>query len=199
MTATRIIAGVDEAGRGPLAGPVVAAAVILNDSVLSSEVKDSKKLSQSRRDVLYEKIYLQATAVGVGMANVAEIDSLNILHATMLAMRRAVENLDCSPGLVLCDGNRCPEIPFPCEAIVGGDDKVPAISAASIIAKVTRDRIMMRMHDKFPQYRFDLHKGYPTKLHREALMAFGAIAEHRQSFAPVKSAIASRRQQNDQG
>ncbi len=183
-------AGVDEAGRGPLAGPVVAAAVIFRDNETSLFVRDSKKLSESRREELYEKIHLEASGVAVGMASVDEIDELNILKASMLAMRRAVMALNPIPSLVLCDGNRCPELPMPCDAIVGGDDKVASISAASIIAKVTRDRLMLQLHEHFPMYRFDLHKGYPTKVHREALMTYGPTKEHRRTFRPVKQALA---------
>lgn len=187
---TNIVAGVDEAGRGPLAGPVVAAAVILKDGQISLRVQDSKKLSAQRREILYEEIYANSSSIGVGLADVNEIDRLNILHASMLAMKRAIENLSELPDLVLCDGNRCPDVACNTEAIIKGDSKVPAISAASIIAKVTRDRMMMQMHEKYPAYRFDLHKGYPTKLHKDALLAYGATPDHRRSFAPVRAVIA---------
>lgn len=190
MDSRLTVAGVDEAGRGPLAGPVVAAAVVFRDNETSLFVRDSKKLSASHREELYEKIHLEASGVAVGMASVDEIDELNILKASMLAMRRAVMALNPIPSLVLCDGNRCPELPLACEAIVGGDDKVASISAASIIAKVTRDRLMLQLHEQFPMYRFDLHKGYPTKVHREALMTYGPIKEHRRTFRPVKEALA---------
>lgn len=184
-----LTAGVDEAGRGPLAGPVVAAAVILDTTQVPLAVKDSKKLSESRREELYEKIYTHAVAVGVGSASVDEIDSLNILNASLLAMRRAILKLEPAPQRVLVDGNRCPEVSIDCEAIIGGDDKVLSISAASIIAKVTRDRIMITLHDQYPEYGFGQHKGYPTKIHREALMTHGPIDAHRRSFGPVKLAI----------
>lgn len=190
MSSGMLTAGVDEAGRGPLAGPVVAAAVIFDENETQLLVKDSKKLSESRREELYEKIHLEALGVAIGIASVGEIDELNILKASMLAMRRAVLALNPMPSLVLCDGNRCPDLPMACQAIVGGDDKVASISAASIIAKVTRDRLMLQLHEQFPMYRFDLHKGYPTKFHREALMTYGAIREHRRTFRPVKQALA---------
>ena len=191
MSKSKHIAGVDEAGRGPLAGPVVAAAVVFDGNHTVLPVKDSKKLNESQREDLYEKIRAEAFDVALGSASVAEIDGLNILNASMLAMRRAVNSLRPSPALVLCDGNRCPDLAMECQAIVGGDDKIDAISAASIIAKVSRDRIMLRLHEQFPQYRFDQHKGYPTKFHREALMIYGPTEEHRQSFRPVKQAIAA--------
>lgn len=191
MSSDTLSAGVDEAGRGPLAGPVVAAAVIFSGGDTQLLVKDSKKLSESRREEMYEKIYDEALTVGIGTASVKEIDDLNILNASMLAMRRAVSVLNPQPLLVLCDGNRCPDVPMACQAIVGGDDKVASISAASIIAKVTRDRIMIGLHEQFPQYRFDLHKGYPTKVHRDALMTYGATEEHRRTFRPVKQAMAA--------
>lgn len=187
---TQVIAGVDEAGRGPLAGPVVAAAVVLTDRSLADKVADSKKLSESRREELFFQITALADAVGIGIVEAPEIDRLNILQATMRAMEIAVSKLSLQPSKVLVDGNRCPNCPCPTEAIVAGDTKVPEISAASIIAKVTRDRIMVQLHEEFPAYGFDEHKGYPTKRHREALMAFGPMAEHRRSFAPVKRALA---------
>lgn len=183
------IAGVDEAGRGPLAGPVVAAAVILPEDYDIQYLRDSKTLSEKRREEVFQEIQSSAVAVGVGQASIAEIDEINILHASMLAMKRAVNNLSVRPGEVLCDGNRCPDLDIQCSAIVKGDAKVPCISAASIIAKVTRDRIMRELHAHHPEYGFDRHKGYPTELHRIALEKFGPIAEHRRSFAPVRQCL----------
>ncbi|MGR8947152.1 MAG: ribonuclease HII [Gammaproteobacteria bacterium] len=183
------IAGVDEAGRGPLAGPVVAAAVILSDRGLRDEVADSKKLTGKQRDSLFDKINESAQSVGVGIVSPEEIDRLNILQATMLAMRHAVNDLSISPHEVWIDGNRCPELVVPAKAIVGGDNLIPEISAASIIAKVTRDRIMLNLHRTFPQYGFDSHKGYPTKQHREALRVHGVSSVHRRSFKPVRDCI----------
>ena len=189
------IAGVDEAGRGPLAGPVVAAAVILPEDYDIQYLKDSKTLSEKRREEVFREIQSSAVAVGVGQASTAEIDEINILHASMLAMKRAVNNLSVRPGEVLCDGNRCPDLDIQCLAIVKGDAKVPCISAASIIAKVTRDRIMRELHAHHPEYGFDRHKGYPTELHRIALEKFGPIAEHRRSFAPVRQCLNKRDRQ----
>ena len=186
-----IIAGVDEAGRGPLAGPVVAAAVILNNADVAAHVADSKKLNARQREHLYEDIYAQAAAIGIGVVEAKQIDRLNILHATMLAMKIAIDELKILPTLVLVDGNRCPDCRWPVEAIVGGDDRVAEISAASIVAKVRRDRMMVKLHESYPQYGFDVHKGYPTKQHREALMAYGPIDEHRKTFAPVKKALSA--------
>jgi ribonuclease HII len=189
------IAGVDEAGRGPLAGPVVAAAVILPEDYDIQYLRDSKTLSEKRREEVFREIQSSAVAVGVGQASTAEIDEINILHASMLAMKRAVNNLSVRPGEVLCDGNRCPDLDIQCSAIVKGDAKVPCISAASIIAKVTRDRIMRELHAHHPEYGFDRHKGYPTELHRIALEKFGPIAEHRRSFAPVRQCLNKRDRQ----
>jgi ribonuclease HII len=183
------IAGVDEAGRGPLAGPVVAAAVILPEDYDIQYLRDSKTLSEKRREEVFREIQSSAVAVGVGQASTVEIDEINILHASMLAMKRAVNNLSVRPGEVLCDGNRCPDLDIQCSAIVKGDAKIPCISAASIIAKVTRDRIMRELHAHHPEYGFDRHKGYPTELHRIALEKFGPIAEHRRSFAPVRQCL----------
>ncbi len=187
------VAGVDEAGRGPLAGPVVAAAVILDPARAVEGLRDSKKMTGRQRDAAFEILHRDAIAIGVGQADCREIDELNILHATMLAMRRAVEALGCQPASVLVDGNHCPELSIPVDAVIGGDGTVPSISAASIIAKVTRDRIMLEMHDRYPHYGFDQHKGYPTKVHRLALRVHGPTAEHRQSFAPVRESLRSLR------
>lgn len=182
-----LVAGVDEVGRGPLAGDVVAAAVILPAAHTLKGLTDSKKLSEKQRDVLFEPICQQAVAVSIGRASVAEIDRLNILHATMLAMSRAVKGLTMTPGFCFVDGNRIPDgLPCPAEAVVKGDSKVASISAASIVAKVTRDREMMALHDRYPHYGFDRHKGYGTKLHLEALKQYGVLPVHRQTFAPVK-------------
>lgn len=184
-----LTAGVDEAGRGPLAGCVVAAAVILDDANPIKGLTDSKKLTALKRDELYDEIRAKALCVGVGEASVDEIDSLNILQATMLAMQRAVANLRLKPSMVLVDGNRIPKLDILAEAIVQGDAKVKAISAASIIAKVTRDRQCQALHAAYPQYGFDSHKGYGTAVHMAALKAHGATPEHRKSFAPVRDAL----------
>ena len=178
-------AGVDEAGRGPLAGPVVAAAVILDDSKRILGLADSKVLTPLQRDKLYDKIREKALCCSVGSASVQEIEELNIFHATMLAMRRAVEGLRLKPAKVLVDGNRLPKLDILSEAIVDGDAKVRAISAASIIAKVTRDRLLVELHEQFPQYGFAAHKGYSTPEHLEALRLHGACMHHRRHFAPV--------------
>lgn len=185
-----LIAGVDEAGRGPLAGPVVAAAVILDDSQPIAGLADSKVLSALRRERLYDEIRAKALCCSIGEADVAEIERLNILQATMLAMQRAVEGLRLKPAKVLVDGNRLPRLEVLCEAIVGGDAKVAAISAASIIAKVHRDRWCDALHAQFPQYGFDRHKGYGTAEHLEALRVHGPCPEHRRSFAPVAALLA---------
>jgi ribonuclease HII len=183
-----LVAGVDEAGRGPLAGPVVAAAVILDDLQPIVGLDDSKKLSPKRREALYEQIRGRALACCIAQASVEEIDRLNILHATMLAMKRAVEGLRLKPARVLVDGNRVPVLRIPAEAIVGGDAKVQAISAASILAKVYRDRLCLQLHEAWPHYAFDVHKGYPTALHLAALAQHGPCPEHRRSYAPVRLA-----------
>lgn len=180
-----LTAGVDEAGRGPLAGPVVAAAVILDDTKRIRGLADSKTLTALQRDKLYDQIRDKALCCSVGEASVEEIDELNIFHATMLAMRRAVEGLRLKPARVLVDGNRLPRLEVYCEAIVEGDAKIKAISAASIIAKVHRDRILVRLHEEFPQYGFASHKGYSTPEHLEALRAHGACRYHRKGFSPV--------------
>jgi ribonuclease HII len=184
-----LMAGVDEAGRGPLAGPVVAAAVILDDLNPIKGLADSKTLTAARREKLYDEIRAKALCCSIAEASVAEIDDINILQATMLAMRRAVEGLRLKPVKVLVDGNRIPTLDVLAEAIVKGDSKVQAISAASILAKVTRDRWCAELHEKFPQYGFDKHKGYGTAQHLAALAAFGACPEHRKTFAPVTQVL----------
>ena len=188
------VCGVDEAGRGPLAGAVVAGAVVLDPENPIAGLKDSKKLSVTRRELLFEQIQLKAKAWGIGEASPAEIDEINILQATMLAMRRAIEDLTTRlggwPDKALIDGNRCPELPISAEAIVKGDTKEPAISAASILAKVTRDRQMMALHELHPQYGFAQHMGYPTEAHFAALKEFGACDQHRRSFSPVRNVLA---------
>lgn len=188
--AGEIVCGVDEAGRGPLAGPVFAAAVILDPARPIDGLRDSKKLSEARRDALAAQIKSRALAWSIAQCSEAEIDELNILHAAMLAMRRAVEGLDIVPTLALIDGNRCPLLSMRAEPVVGGDDKVEAISAASILAKTARDAALMVLHRQYPQYAFDRHKGYPTALHLELLRTHGASPVHRQSFAPVRALIA---------
>lgn len=187
--AADLTCGVDEVGRGPLAGPVVTAAVILDPSRPIKGLADSKKLTALRREALYEEIVERSLAFCIAEASVAEIDSLNILHATMLAMQRAVNGLSRVPALALIDGNRCPVLPMRAEAVIKGDDKVPAISAASILAKVTRDRQLAALHEEFPQYGFDEHVGYGTPRHLEALRTHGPSPHHRQSFAPVREAF----------
>jgi ribonuclease HII len=189
------VCGVDEAGRGPLVGAVVAGAVVLDPNNPIVGLKDSKKLTPARRDFLYEQIMEKAKAWGVGEASPREIDDINILQATMLAMRRAIEDLvnrlGAWPDKALIDGNRCPELPIAAEAIIKGDAKEPAISAASIIAKVTRDRQMQILHEQHPQYGFAQHMGYPTEAHFAALKQYGACAEHRRSFSPVRKVLES--------
>ena len=186
-----LIAGVDEAGRGPLAGPVVAAAVILDDANPIAGLADSKVLTALRRERLYDEIRAKALCCSIGEADVAEIERLNILQATLLAMQRAVEGLRLKPAKVLVDGNRLPRLEVLCEAIVGGDAKVAAISAASIIAKVHRDHWCDALHTQFPQYGFDRHKGYGTAEHLEALRVHGPCPEHRRGFAPVAAVLAA--------
>lgn len=180
------LCGVDEAGRGPLAGPVVAAAVMLDPARRIDGLRDSKKLSAAARERLAEVIRREAVAWCVAEASVAEIDTLNILQATMLAMRRAVDGLGRAPDDVWVDGNRCPEWAWRSQAVVKGDDKVAAIAAASILAKTERDRFMRGLHDEFPQYGFARHMGYGTAAHLDALKAHGACPQHRRSFGPVK-------------
>lgn len=183
------IAGVDEVGRGPLVGAVVTAAVILDPARPIVGLADSKKLSAKRREALYHEIKEKALAWSLGRAEPDEIDSLNILHATMLAMQRAVAGLSVTPNYVLIDGNRCPVLPMPSQAVVKGDSRVPEISAASILAKVTRDREMEALDLLFPHYGFAKHKGYPTAFHLEKLAMHGATHHHRRSFAPVKRVL----------
>lgn len=185
-----LVAGVDEAGRGPLAGPVVAAAVILNDRSPIKGLADSKQLTALRRDRLYDEIRAKALCCSIAQASVEEIDQLNILQATMLAMRRAVLGLRLKPTKVLVDGNRLPALDVLAEAIVSGDALVPCISAASILAKVTRDRMLCELHLQHPEYGFDRHKGYGTAEHLRALQAHGALPMHRRSFAPVARVLA---------
>ncbi len=184
-----LMAGVDEAGRGPLAGPVVAAAVILDELQPIRGLNDSKKLSARTRDRLFDEIRARALCFCIAEASVEEIDRLNILQATLLAMRRAVDGLRLRPQRVLVDGNRLPVLPMPAEAIVQGDAKVQAISAASILAKVHRDRLCIALHECHPQYGFDGHKGYPTAAHLAALREHGACEAHRRSFAPVRAVL----------
>lgn len=184
-----LIAGVDEAGRGPLAGPVVAAAVILDDLNPIKGLADSKKLTALKRDKLYDEIRAKALCCSIAEASVEEIDALNILQATMLAMRRAVEGLRLKPHKVLVDGNRLPVLDVLAEAIVKGDSKVQAISAASILAKVTRDRWCEQIDHDYPEYGFAKHKGYGTEAHMQALKTHGATPWHRKSFAPVAEVL----------
>ena len=185
----RLIAGVDEVGRGPLVGAVVTAAVILDPAQPIAGLADSKKLSEKRRLALYDEIREKALAWSLGRAEPEEIDRLNILHATMLAMQRAVAALTVIPDYVLIDGNRCPKLPMPSMSVVKGDSLVAEISAASIIAKVTRDREMAELDAVFPQYGFAQHKGYPTAQHLAMLTEHGATPHHRRSFAPVRNAL----------
>ena len=183
------IAGVDEVGRGPLVGAVVTAAVILDPANPIVGLADSKKLTEKRREALYSEIKEKALAWSLGRAEPHEIDELNILHATLLAMQRAVAGLSLTPDMVLIDGNRCPKLPMASQAVVKGDSKVAEISAASILAKVTRDREMVELDRQFPEYGFAKHKGYPTPVHLESLLRLGATSHHRRSFAPVKRAL----------
>ncbi|MFZ4791928.1 MAG: ribonuclease HII [Candidatus Competibacteraceae bacterium] len=189
MTDASLIAGVDEAGRGPLAGPVVAAAVILDPARPIAGLADSKTLSAAQRDRLAAEIREKALAWALGRAEATEIDHINILQATLLAMQRAVAGLSIAPAKVLVDGNRCPALVCPCQAIVRGDASVPAISAASILAKTARDSELCQLHHRYPHYGFARHKGYPTVAHREALRRYGPCPEHRRSFAPVAAAL----------
>lgn len=182
------IAGVDEAGRGPLAGPVVAAAVILDPRHPVRGLADSKQLSALRREALAALIGERALAWGIGVADVAEIDRLNILQATFLAMRRALQDLGTDPVLVRIDGNRAPGLPWPTQTVIGGDRLDRAISAASILAKVHRDALMLQLHERWPHYGFDRHKGYPTRAHLAALAENGPCPAHRRSFRPVSQA-----------
>ena len=187
-----LVAGVDEAGRGPLAGPVVAAAVILDDHKPIRGLADSKKLTALRREKLFDEIRAKALCCSIAEATVEEIDRLNILQATMLAMQRAVKGLRLKPAKVLVDGNRLPVLDVVAEAIVSGDALVPSISAASILAKVTRDRMLEEMHAQHPGYGFDRHKGYGTAQHLAALRELGPLPVHRRSFAPVAQLLSER-------
>jgi ribonuclease HII len=186
------VAGVDEAGRGPLAGPVVAAAVILHPDRPVDGLQDSKRLSAARREALYDQICDRAMAWSTGSASVEEIDRLNILQATMLAMQRAVTGLEPAAEHALIDGNRCPDLGCPVRAIVRGDSLVAAISAASILAKVTRDRQMLALDENYPGYGFASHKGYPSKAHLDALERLGVLPVHRRTFAPVRRILQGR-------
>ncbi|HLL18127.1 MAG TPA: ribonuclease HII [Rubrivivax sp.] len=187
-----LVAGVDEAGRGPLAGPVYAAAVILDDTKPIRGLADSKVLTEQRREELYARIRDRALCCSVASASVEEIDALNILQATMLAMRRAVDGLRLSPQRVVVDGNRLPVLPMMAAAVIDGDALVSAISAASILAKVERDRLCHQLHEQHPNYNFAAHKGYSTPEHLAALVRHGPCAIHRRSFAPVREAWAGR-------
>ncbi len=178
----KFICGVDEAGRGPLCGPVAAAAVILPEGVVIEGINDSKKLTEKKREQLYDVITEKALAWSVGLASPAEIDELNILQATFLAMRRAVEGLKTVPDYILVDGNRDPKLGIPTATVVKGDAKVACIAAASILAKVTRDRLLEQMDEAYPEYGFAKHKGYPTKAHYAAIAKHGILPEHRRSF-----------------
>jgi ribonuclease HII len=190
MTSPALVeAGVDEAGRGPLAGPVVVAAVILPASYDLASLDDSKRLTAIKRERLTPQIEAQAVAYAVEFVEVDEIDRVNILQATLNGMRRAVENLDPRPQRALIDGNRAPDLSCEVETIIGGDRLVASISAASVLAKVYRDRLMLSMHELYPEYGFDRHKGYPTAMHLERLRQFGPCSIHRRSFAPVRKAI----------
>ncbi|MDI9245112.1 ribonuclease HII [Marinobacter sp. CHS3-4] len=185
-----LLAGVDEVGRGPLVGAVVTAAVILDAARPIAGLADSKKLSEKRREALYEDIIQNAAAWCIGRCEAEEIDQLNIYQATMLAMKRAVDGLHLAPEYVLVDGNRCPDWHWPSEPVIKGDSRVTAISAASILAKVTRDREMKSLHEQFPEYGFAGHKGYPTPVHLEALRQHGALSsQHRRSFRPVQEVV----------
>jgi len=183
------VVGVDEVGRGPLIGDVVAAAVILDPDHPIEGLADSKALSEKKRERLYHEIKDKALAWCIASASPAEIDELNILHASMLAMQRAVEGLSLAPDYALVDGNRCPSLSCPAEPVIKGDAKVAEISAASILAKVERDRQMLELHEQHPEYGFDSHKGYPTRQHFEALERLGVLPQHRRSFRPVRERL----------
>ena len=187
-----LVAGVDEVGRGPLCGAVVTAAVILDPRRPILGLNDSKKLTEARRELLYDEICEKALAWCIARAEVEEIDRLNILHATMLAMQRAVQGLSITPKLALIDGNRCPQLDVPSAPVIQGDAKVPAIAAASILAKVSRDREMSAFELIYPGYGMGGHKGYPTPVHLEALARLGPTPIHRRSFAPVRAAWQAR-------
>ena len=185
----RLVCGVDEAGRGPLAGPVYAAAVILDPAAHIAGLADSKVLSAPRREELAAQIRRHALAWAIASASVAEIDAINILQASLLAMRRAIEQLSVAPSEVLVDGNQCPMIGYPVTAIIRGDSKIPAISAASILAKTARDAEMLRLHHLYPVYGLDRHKGYPTAAHLAALERHGVCEIHRRSYAPIRKLL----------
>ncbi len=185
----RLIAGVDEAGRGPLAGSVVAAAVVLDPERPIAGLADSKRLSEQQREALYPVIVAEALAYAVAQASVDEIDRLNILQATLLAMTRAVAALPLQPDFIYVDGNRCPAWRYRSQAVVKGDSRVASVAAASILAKVTRDRELVLLHSQYPGYGFAQHKGYPTELHLQALRALGPSPAHRRSFAPVAAVL----------
>lgn len=185
-----LLAGVDEVGRGPLAGDVVTAAVILDPANPIAGLRDSKKLSEKKREALFVEIQEKALAFAIARCDVAEIDQINILQASLLAMHRAVAALPVQPEYVAVDGNRVPKWDYKAEAVVKGDDKVPAIAAASILAKVTRDRELCELDKQYPAYGFAKHKGYPTKAHMQALQTQGATPAHRKSFGPVKALLA---------
>lgn len=195
--ARELVAGVDEVGRGPLCGAVVTAAVILDPNRPILGLNDSKKLTEARREKLYDEIIEKALSWHIARAEVEEIDELNILHATMLAMQRAVEGLHITPKMAMIDGNRCPKLTMPSEAVVKGDSKVPAIAAASILAKVSRDREMAAFELIYPGYGIGGHKGYPTPVHLEALARLGPTPIHRRSFAPVRQAYELRESLNE--
>ena len=183
------VAGVDEAGRGPWAGPVIAAAVILERSTVPQGINDSKKLGPRRREELYAALRASSARIGIGGASAGEVDGLNVLAATMLAMRRAVAALDSTPAHVLVDGNRLPELPCAATAVVGGDRRSLSIAAASIVAKVTRDRIMARLAARYPEFGWERNAGYGTAEHRAALGRFGPTPHHRRSFSPVAALL----------
>jgi ribonuclease HII len=184
-----LVAGVDEAGRGPWAGPVTCAAVVLDPKNLPKGLNDSKKLSEQKREALFEDLQDKALAIGIAFVEVAEIDRNNILAATLSGMKRAVEELSIAPGLVLIDGNKAPKLGLPHETLVKGDARSMSIAAASIIAKVSRDRLMRSLHDKFPEYGWDSNKGYGTKVHQEALKIHGVTPHHRRSFRPIHNML----------
>lgn len=185
----KLVAGVDEVGRGPLIGSVVAAACILPSEYDLPNLMDSKKLTEKKRSVLNELIRSQAVAWSIAEASAGEVDEINVLQASLLAMKRAVENLESQPEFVLVDGNKLPQWRYQAQAIVGGDGSEPCISAASILAKVYRDQQMIELGKQYPQYGFERHKGYPTKQHMEALKEYGVLPEHRKTFGPVKKLI----------
>lgn len=189
MRQIQLIAGVDEAGRGPLIGSVVAAAVILDPSLPIEGLNDSKKLTAKKREKLFEEIQQKALAWSIAEASHEEIDEINILQATMLAMQRAVARLKVQADLVRIDGNRCPDLSLPCEAVIGGDALHQEISAASILAKVARDRQMQALDAEYPAYGFAKHNGYPTKAHLEAIKAHGVLAQHRRSYKPIRQIL----------